>query len=400
MIHKHDPVPKEEMGYVSPRDTICETLRQAYQDSKNENVKYLLRVATAKAKAMSRKLSEYNRNANLGLWRDNAKYRNRKKSIDVLFLCYDDNANTGFRFFQCAKYLGLNAVMFKGKVHPFYSVQAPLHPSLSNTPISTSPIMVPAPGLESLVLSSHVVHLIASTYPIMAVDWKKVNVVVQHGGTVYRQNPKACNNAFNPMAKKTVIQCPDLLDLGAKDEEWIYYPVDMNLFKHDFSMKDPYNIVVGHFPSNVDNKGTDRIESAIKFAKNAGAPIEYVGDTNRVSWRQNLKRMAQCDVIVEGCNASQQGKVYGEWGNTALEASSLGCGVITHSLSYKRYHKEFGDFAPLIANDTDSLIKRLVGLDRKNVQELKEKCYKWAVKKHSIPVTANRLWDRVYKDFF
>lgn len=352
------------------------------------------------AKAMTKKLTEYKRNWQSGFFDDNDNYpiNKNRKPIDVLFLCWDDNANTGYRFWMCAKYLGLNAVMFKGKQHDFgYPAQAPLHPSLSSLPICAAPVTVMAPGLESLINNSHVIHMIASTYPMAAVNWAKKNVVVQHGGTVYRQNPGACNSLFNQFAKKTVIQCPDLMGLGAVNEKWIYYPVDTVNIKPDFRKKGE-KIIVGHFPSNPIVKGTAEIEMVIRRLITEGFPVEYVGSTKRVLWLENLQRMAQCDIIIEGCNAYQGDKVYGEWGNTALEASALGCAVITHCLSKDKYEKEFGELGPIIANNPGELKSVLLKTHDWTFQ--KKRCRKWVINNHSIPATANRLWDLVYKDFF
>ena len=59
-LHKHDPVPREKMDKVSPEHTICEVLREIYHMTNDENIKYKCRVATAMAKAMSRRLTELN----------------------------------------------------------------------------------------------------------------------------------------------------------------------------------------------------------------------------------------------------------------------------------------------------------------------------------------------------
>ena len=321
--------------------------------------------------------------------------------FDVLFLAYDDNANTGLRFWKCARHLGLNAAMFKGKRHDLgYPEQAPLHPSLSNGPIYSSPVTVLAPGIESMINHSRVIHLVASTYPVCGVDWSKKNVIVHHGGTVYRQNPKECNDIFNQFAKKTLIQCPDLLGLGAVNENLIYYPVDTKELRPAYHIRGE-NVTVGHFPSN-PVKGTAAIETTIRRLIAEGLKINYIGSSSRVPWKENLERMAKCDIIIEGCNTHQNGKVYGEWGNTALEASALGCAVVTHCLSKIKYENEFGELGLVVANNTDDLalaIKNLVS-DEDYLLKVKHRCRKWAVKNHSIPATAMRLWELMWKEYF
>ena len=327
--------------------------------------------------------------------------------FDVLFLTYDDNANTGYRFWQCARHLGLNSAMFKGVRHSFgYPKQAPIHPSLANTPICTYPTTIMAPGTESLINSSKVIHLIASTYPMAAVKWEKKKVVIQHGGSVYRQNPKASNDFFNGFVDKTIIQCPDLLGLGAKDEVLIYYPIDTNLIQPDFSKKGK-SLVVGHFPSNPQVKGSKEIFGSIS-AVSLNHDIEYHGwhgdgSNGVVSWPSNLKRMKASDVIVECCAPDQNGKPYGEWGNTALEAAASGCIVISNAVHRDIYEKEYGPLGVHVANDPESMKAELIRLSELSDGELmaeKKACRQWAEKYHSIPATAERLWNRVYSRYF
>lgn len=402
-IHKHEPVPEEAMQWSSPDNTICETLRRIYHKTTDDDLRLELRTATAMAKSMSRRLEEYKRNWKQGFYEPNDAFpRHHRKSIDVLILCYDDNSNTMYRFWQCARFLGLNAVMFKGKKHAFgYPVQAPLHPSLSNKPIYSAPTTIMAPGLESLLQAAHLVHLGASTFPMAAVDWSKMNVVVQHGGTVYRQYPDACNSVFNSIAGKSIIQTPDLLGLGAKNEHWIYFPVDTGLLQPDFRDRGTIPIV-GHFPSNPDVKGTAVISEAVRSAGDAGAVFEYRQDTKQVPWPQHLKRMSECDIIIEGCSPKQGSKAYGEWGNQALEASALGCAVITHNHHNALYEKEYSaKFAPVIANDRYQIIRALCDLrDVERLRQKKYECRQWVEQNHSIPATAHRLWDKVYGGYF
>lgn len=418
-IHRHEPIDEKQMNTIGPDNTICETLRKAYrsikavEDDHNKNgyacedlkdAMFGLRIATSMAKAMTAKLEDYKRNWRRGFWDENPLYLTkvrRKAPIDVLLISWDDNSNTMYRFWQCARYLGLNSVMVKGKQHPFYPFQAPLHPSLYGPPISYSPIMVPASGLESLINNSHIIHLGASTYPMCAVNWANRHVVVQHGGTVYRQNPGMANDIFNKIAKKTIIQCPDLLGLGADNENWIYYPVDTVKIQPDYSPKGD-RPVIGHFPSNANVKGTELIENILNSLKADGFKFDYIGSTEIIPWAQNLERMAKCDIIIESLSPMQGDKVYGEWGNTALEASALGCVVVSQCAHHDLYKKEFGiNPGFIVANsklDLEASLTELLQMD--DLTPLKKQCRKWAEDNHSIPVTANRLWDLVYKDFF
>lgn len=59
MRYKWDPVSKGEMEKEKPWCTICETLRQVYKRTEDEESKLLLRIATQMAKSMQRKLIKY-----------------------------------------------------------------------------------------------------------------------------------------------------------------------------------------------------------------------------------------------------------------------------------------------------------------------------------------------------
>ena len=63
-LRKHEPVSEREMCRVSPFYSICEVLREIYHKSSDPEIKLKARIATAMAKSMSNKLTEYN-----GAWK-------------------------------------------------------------------------------------------------------------------------------------------------------------------------------------------------------------------------------------------------------------------------------------------------------------------------------------------
>lgn len=62
-LRKHNPVPIEIMEQKSAICTICETLRQIYHKTDDEEIRLLCRVATSMAKSMSKRLRHYKDNA-------------------------------------------------------------------------------------------------------------------------------------------------------------------------------------------------------------------------------------------------------------------------------------------------------------------------------------------------
>ncbi|MFH0824397.1 MAG: hypothetical protein V2B18_16715, partial [Pseudomonadota bacterium] len=252
-----------------------------------------------------------------------------KSPLDVLLLCFDDNSNSMFRYWKCLKHLGLNAIAFKGRLHPFgYPVQVPLHPVLGNVPIKVyGPTTIMGPGLETLIQSAHVVHLFHSTYVLTPVDLKAKHVVVQHGGMAYRQYADQCNAVFNEIADATIVQCPDLLGLGAKNEHLIYYPVDTDFIQFNPKRRDRERIIFGHFPSNPGWKGTKEIMEVLKEFLEDPDYKDRIGvrcSMNPTPWLENLAMIKSCDVVIEAMRPEQKGHRYGEWGNTALESAASG----------------------------------------------------------------------------
>jgi glycosyltransferase involved in cell wall biosynthesis len=335
--------------------------------------------------------------------------------IDVLMLTHYDNANTGYRFSKCLELLGLKVLFYKGRTHSYnYPKQGKVHRAIAKTKkIRDSASTFYIPALQPIVKEAKVIHFIASSFINTGLHLTNKKVVVQHGGSLYRQYYKRLNRIFNPIADATIIQMPDLLNLGAKNETYISFPVDTDYLKPNFKRKSN-KILIGHFPSGIEVKGTRLILDAIQRLKNFPElknRFEYVGikDLNvkpksgGISWDSNLKRVSNCDVIIDACNLKQRGKVYGEWGNSAFEAAALGTIPITHSLKVGLYEKIYGKCPLHIANRKKDVVNRLREIILMSDKELlaeKKKLRKWIVRKHSFKATAKRLWDEIYCNFF
>lgn len=336
--------------------------------------------------------------------------------IDVLMITQNDWANTGYRFSKSLEALGLNVVFIKGSTHPYnYPAQAPIDPALSIAHCNVFPWVVRPTGLgakriKNLMNKAKVIHFIASTYIDVGIDLSDKLVVVQHGGTTYRQRPKASNNIFNKFVDATIIQCPDLLSLGSKNEHLIYYPVQTDLIVPNYERRSS-KILIGHFPSNPKNKGTRdilRVVGQLEEDPKLRGRFEYIGtkETRKngdLPWREHLERMAECDILIETLNMNQNKKKFGEWGNTAIEAAALGKIVVTNSQTRHIYKKEYGDCALNIANtksQLESTLKRLLALSDEQVMEEKKKTRAWVVENHSMQANSKRLWEKIYCKFF
>ena len=347
-------------------------------------------------------------------------------NIDVLGLIKWDWANSGYRFTQALQKLDLNAVSFKGTPLAYfnYPKQLPTLPILSKAQVSSpepegqSPIINDAANnsdLQRLIDNAKVIYLFGTQWITNINIHNDVQMIVQHGGITYRVAPDKCNSIYNPIVSATIAQCPDLLNLGAKNEHLIYYPVDTDLIRPNYNFKDQSKLIIGHFPSSPLNKGTDTINKVIQRLKSSslGDKFEYNGipwlgaNNSRkhfVDWTDNLKRLGSSDVIIETCKPTLHGKPFGEWGNTAIEASALGSIVVTNSLTPDLYAREYGECALNINNGTEkgleNTLVELIESSREGIQERKRLARRWVVEKHSIEATALRLWSKVFSDMF
>lgn len=336
--------------------------------------------------------------------------------IDVLFLTYYDWANTGYRFWQCVKrFPGLGympkikTLMYKGQPHSFqYPEQAPIYyPLHARREVCNYPIIVNAPELRHLMDRAKVIHFLAETFIDTGADLSGKYVIIQTSGSTLRNEPKKVSQFFNPIIDKTIAQFPTLLNLGMKNEVLIYYPVDTGFILPEYKRRDPEKLIVGHFPSTPESKGTDIILPVVEKLEAEGK-IKYVGvrtlkksDMPPRDWLDQLELYKQCDIIIETIKPELNGSPFGEWGNTAIEAAAMGKIVITNSLNVDLYHKEYGDLALRIANDGEALeehLRSLVSMGDDDILREKMGFRGWVERHHSIDATAERLWNKVYRE--
>lgn len=323
-------------------------------------------------------------------------------------LAIHDWANTGWRFSKCLEILGYNVTTMKRNSHKFiYPNQMNKSKILNEKKLIKKPLFkVYAPEILKYIKDNDVIHFISSSFVDTGADLTRKNVVVNHGGSIYRRNPEEVSAFFNGFINASLIHTPDLLNLGAKNEHLIYFPVDTNFIQPVFN-KERKVLKIGHFPSSQNVKGTKSIYDTVKkFLKD----FEYIGTKpkkNRkrvgtVNWEKNLERISDCDILIENLNLSLEKKKYGEWGNTAFEGAAMGKIVITNSLSVDVYKREYGKLPILIANNTNQIEKHLnmlSSMSSKEIIDLKSKTRQWVEDKHSLESTAKRLHKKIYRHF-
>jgi len=206
-------------------------------------------------------------------------------------------------------------------------------------------------------------------------------VVVYHTGTRYRQSKEQFDRLFKG---RTIItdQCEFLL----------HNPTFNYLAPHTTLKpveKHGSKLIIGHYPSNADTKGTKDIERMLTpFINDFDIRI----DETKVSHEENLKRVSECHIYIELFKPLQDGKPYGCFGVSAFEATALGSLVITNNINRSAYEDVYGVQPFLTPNTEAAFINTIVGLsDRATFDMAKETFHSRFYEKHGITNTGLRI---------
>lgn len=362
-----------------------------------------------------------------------------KNGCDIFFIAYDDWCNTCKRYMNSIESVGMRTMGLKSVKHPFdYIDEIPISKSLiwsQGMILEQFPTIINITKntklIEGIICSVKFIHMHAECYFMINnshINFKnlKKKLIISISGSVYRFQKDKINKFFNEIIDDSIIQSTDLFNRGLKNNNLIHYAIETDKIIPDFSFKDEKLLYIGHFPSTSVIKGTNTIIDAIYNIENKYPDkFKYIGkidnsnDLNkfsntRVSWLEQLKKYKTCDIYIETLNLKfslnnpayphiNQEEIFGEWGNTCLEAAASGCIVMTNCLFFEEYKKEYGDYPGfIIINSKEELENKLIeliNLSRKELLILKNKCYNWALQNHSIKQTGIRMYDKIYKKY-
>lgn len=220
------------------------------------------------------------------------------------------------------------------------------------------------------------------------------NIFVFHGGSGYRKYHRELLKFWKGAAKAHIIQTADLLHLGARPEEWLLPPVDTVRIQPCYANNKKR--VLMHCPSMPRVKGTEDFHKVIEKLEQSeiGKDFEYrYGETT--SWGNNIERISDCDIYFDACQLEIEGRPYGFWGMSALEAAALGKVVITHfNHNQEEYCKQYGKHNLKIANSMaqveEQLIKHIT-MDEEDFREEQRKTRRWVERNHSMKAIGARL---------
>ena len=213
-------------------------------------------------------------------------------------------------------------------------------------------------------------------------------MIVFHGGTIYRQCNTSVNRIVNPLVSASIIQTPDLLALGAKNEVWIPAPINMSTFSGKRKSIDMKKLVFGHFPSDPKVKGSHMIREVMREFQESKYKDKFlfITDDKIVKHSENLSRVDLCDIYIEHQGFEQLGKRYGACGVAALEAAALNKVVITSNAQEDVYKKRNTTFGLLASNSKEQLrskVEHILSLSQDQILRLQNDHKDWVYKNFS-----------------
>lgn len=305
----------------------------------------------------------------------------------VIFIGYEDNANVGYEFAQALKSIGVDAEAYTKALHGLnYEHQATLLNNLDDI----------SKAYDS---ASYVVHI--HSYLVLDPSGKKHNYkgrYVFHGGSLFRKRPGFFNHLFNEAVNASLIQTWDLMNLGAKNQVWMFPPIDTDKFQPDFtSYRQNGKLMVAHYPSSILKGSSVIIPVLQKLHENNIIDASYSNGLYTLPHHVHLRMKASCDVYVESLIPKEI--KCREWGVSAMEAAALGKIVLTNFDGYSEYVKEYGSCPFFVLKEPEDIyeyLTYLASMTDDEILELKQKTRAWIETCHSRKATGQRLVDKVF----
>lgn len=299
-------------------------------------------------------------------------------SVVLFVAAKSDYANIGGIFVECMRAIGIEAYVFS---------RTPTHHDPAGSATTFGENIRP---VQKIAKKANAIVWMQSLYFDLGIALKGKKLAVFHGGTLYRRYPRLVNDIFNPIVYVSFTQTAESLGKGAKNEVWMLPAAYIGSSQPNLTVRD--KLVVGHFPSGNDYKGSDLINRIMKRYKDK---VDYRFSLSSMNWTENLRRMNKCDIYIESLSWASDTPNKHDWSLTALEAAALGDLVVTNfHFGAGRYKKEYGDCALRIANTEGELVRimdKLLVLDKDSLLKVKQRTRKWAMNTHGLKVTGLRL---------
>lgn len=290
----------------------------------------------------------------------------------IINISVNDYANFGYENSKALRSIGVDSDSYCQSPHAFYSNR-----SVCLQPKQMIPFIQKADIVQ--VIDSH------PALFDLAKKYCRGKIVVYHIGTRYRENPEWFNRLF--AGHVSITDQTEFMCLGKHN--YLVSPVELD--RSPLAKQTPFN--VAHYPSNPEIKGTAEI---LEMLKSVRQPYKLMHSTKVVRHDQQLQRMSNCDIYIELFKPEINGKKYGCFGVTALEAAAMGKIVLTNNLYPEVYTDNYGLCPLTILNTKDNFISffnQILKMDCNFVAQMQAQNYEIMRQNHSYKATGNRILD-------
>ena len=288
--------------------------------------------------------------------------------MKILNISSNDYSNASHHNANALRHIGIDCVDYCLAQHPFnYKSQSEV---------------ITRDGIKAIYRNYDVIQIFHTDEPLLLLVGSHPRIVVYHTGTRYRNEPEKYNKIFNPFVQTTITDHCEFMGLGAKNIHYLAPHIELTpTIKADTS-----KLIVGHYPSNAEVKGTETIRKVIE-------PLKGFFDVRiheeKLNHEANLKRVAECHIYIELFKPELNGKQYGHFGVSAFEAAALGCKVITQNYHQKHYTDVYGECPFVIVDTEHDLYNAIYNMRNWSSQSLLTK-YEF-YRNHNITATGNRI---------
>ena len=320
------------------------------------------------------------------------KQHSPQKNPAILFLCQSDYCLIGFNYAAGLNQLGLNAKSLVSRPRPYEPFRY-----RNQSPVLNKRKLCEQAEASDIIIWTHSQHV------ELPVSTKGKYLGVQHGGIAYRNDVERQNRFFNALVDFTIMEKGEFLDRGAKNEVWILPAVDPADY-HPVLLNGNPKIVIGHFPSNPEYKGSPVINAVMEKLSRYSEfsdlfEYRFAYRPGLIPRPENLRRMARCDIYIESCPVNSFKMIEGS--TSIMESAALGNVVVTGFPRMDRYQKEFGDCPIRSIMSAQALENTMVSLIREGKRKIIERrkaTFDWVYRNHGLIPTARRLVDRVLRN--
>lgn len=289
------------------------------------------------------------------------------KCIEVLVASSADYANLGHSVGRSLRSIGVDCIDVTLSKHPF-------------SYMSESQLVNRDTFRTLTEESKHVI--IMHSCPILYDLNRNPSFSVYHTGSRFRESPQYFKELFQS-AKASLTDQTEFMKYGGM--KYVVSGIDKNIYKPKEIGK---KLIIGHYPSNPEVKGTNEIIEMLKPFRDT---FEIRIGLKQVSHAEQLQRMAECDIYIELFKPELNGREYGCFGVTALEASMMGKLVITMDLQDRIYKEEYGNHPFVTVKNKYQFQSAIEDAGKYFNQDMSDKIRQDTIDRHSFEATGLRL---------